>query len=175
MYGAASDNINANYKTSVEHLGELIAKSGHSLIYGAGATGLMGACARGVTRAGGTVVGVTPHFMHEIEEVYQECTELINTETMAERKTIMEDNADAFIIVPGGIGTYDEFFQVLTLKQLKQHSKPIVIYNVNGYYDYLPNLIGSGIVKGFISPAVATMFSICETAEDVILAVENNR
>ena len=172
MYGAASDRINNNYKECVEHLGELIANGGHSLVYGAGATGLMGACARGVTKAGGKVVGVTPHFMHDIEDIYEECTELIYTETMAERKTIMEDNADAFVIVPGGIGTYDEFFQVLTLKQLKQLHKPIVVYNVNGYYDYLPNVIGSGIVKGFISKDVADMFEICETAEDVISSIE---
>ena len=108
----------------------------------------------------------------DIEEVYDKCTQLINTETMAERKTIMEDNADAFVIVPGGIGTYDEFFQVLTLKQLKRHNKPIVLYNINGYYDYIPNVIGSGIIKGFISPSVANMFTICETYEDVVQTIE---
>lgn len=173
MYGAASDKINDNYKKMTELLGEEIAKRGHSLVYGAGATGLMGACARGVTRGGGEIIGVTPHFMHDIEEVYDKCTKLINTETMAERKTIMEDNADAFVIVPGGIGTYDEFFQVLTLKQLKQHNKPIVLYNINGYYDYIPNVIGSGIIKGFISPSVAEMFTICETYEDVVKTIED--
>ena len=172
MYGAASDKINDNYKKMTELLGEEIAKNGHSLVYGAGATGLMGACARGVTKGKGEIIGVTPHFMHNIEEVYSKCTKLINTETMAERKAIMEDMADAFVIVPGGIGTYDEFFQVLTLKQLKRHNKPIVIYNINGYYDYIPDVIGSGIVKGFISPIVAEMFTICETYEDVVKTIE---
>lgn len=172
MYGAASEKINDNYKKQAELLGEEIARKGHSLVYGAGATGLMGACARGVRKGGGEIIGVTPRFMHNIEDVYEHCTQLINTETMAERKTIMEDNADAFVIVPGGIGTYDEFFQVLTLKQLKRHNKPIVIFNINGYYDYIPNVIGSGIVKGFISPVVADMFSICETYEDVVNTIE---
>ena len=172
VYGAASDKINNHYKTCVELLGEEIAKRGHSLIYGAGGCGLMGACARGVVKGNGVVVGVTPHFMHDIEDVFEHCTELVNTETMAERKTYMEENADAFVIVPGGIGTYDEFFQVLTLKQLKRHNKPIVIYNINGYYDEIPSFIGSGIVKGFISPEVAEHFTICETYQDVVSVIE---
>ena len=172
LYGAASDKINDNYIKCVEALGEEMAKRGHTLVYGAGATGLMGACARGVTKGNGKIIGVTPHFMHDIEDVYDKCTELINTETMAERKEYMENNSEAFIVVPGGIGTYDEFFQVLTLKQLDRHDKPIVVYNVSGYYDFLPSLIGSGIVKGFIAPEVASLFSICETPEDVISEIE---
>ena len=79
---------------------------------------------------GGKIVGVTPHFMHKLEPVSDLCTELIATETMAERKTIMEEKADAFVIVPGGIGTFDEFFQILTLRVLGRHSKPIILYNV---------------------------------------------
>ena len=172
MYGAASDKIGENYKKCVELLGEEIAKRGHTLVYGAGGTGLMGACARGVTKGGGEIIGVAPHFMHEFEDIYSECTKLIETETMAERKEIMETNAEAFVIVPGGIGTYDEFFQVLTLKQLKRHNKPIVLYSINGYYDYIPSVIGSGIVKGFISPSVADMFVICETYQDVVSQIE---
>lgn len=175
MYGAASDNISDTYKTNVKLLGKEIAKKGHSLIYGAGGCGLMGACAKGVIENGGKVVGVTPHFMHDIEDIYEECTELVYTETMAERKTYMEENADAFVIVPGGVGTYDEFFQVLTLKQLNRLDKPIVVYNINGYYDYLPSMIGSGIFKGFISPKVADAFVMCETYEDVISTIERKQ
>ena len=89
-----------------------------------------------------------------------------------ERKQIMEDNADAFVIVPGGIGTFEEFFEILTLKQLCRHNKPIVLYNVNGFWDNIVSVIGTDLIKGFISPEVANAFSICETPASVFHAIE---
>ena len=130
LYGAASEKIDRIYMTRVEELGKALAEKGHALVFGAGSTGLMGAAARGFAAGNGKIVGVTPHFMHELEPICDFCTELIQTETMADRKDIMEEKADAFIIVPGGIGTFDEFFQILTLKALGRHSKPIILYNV---------------------------------------------
>ena len=135
LYGAASDRIDRVYFEGVEALGRAIAKRGHTMVFGAGSTGLMGAAAKGVAAEGGRIIGVTPHFMHELEPVSDLCTELIATKTMAERKTIMEEMADAFVIVPGGIGTFDEFFQILTLKVLGRHSKPIILYNIKGFWD----------------------------------------
>ena len=105
LYGAASDRIDRAYIEGVEALGRAMAKRGHTMVFGAGSTGLMGAAARGMAAEGGQIIGVTPHFMHELEPVFAQCTEIIHTETMAERKNIMEEKADAFIIVPGGIGT----------------------------------------------------------------------
>ena len=172
LYGAASDRIDHAYVEGVEALGRAIAKRGHTMVFGAGSTGLMGAAARGVAAERGHIIGVTPHFMHTLEPVSELCTELIATETMAERKTIMEQKADAFVIVPGGIGTFDEFFQILTLKVLGRHNKPIILYNIKGFWDNMISVIGTDLIKGFISPETAACFTICETPESVFHAIE---
>ena len=172
IYGASSRKLAKEYYDAAEALGALMAQQGHTLVFGAGSTGLMGAAARGFTAGGGTIVGVTPHFMHEVEPVYDRCTELIHTETMAERKDIMEKLADAFIIVPGGIGTFDEFFQILTLKSLGRHNKPIILYNINGFWDGMLSVIGADLFKGFISKEVATGFVISETPDSVFRILE---
>ena len=172
LYGAASDRIDRAYFEGVEALGRAMAKRGHTMVFGAGSTGLMGAAARGMAAEGGRIIGVTPHFMHELEPVFAECTEIIHTETMAERKNIMEEKADAFIIVPGGIGTFDEFFQILTLRVLGRHKKPIILYNINGFWDNILAVIGTDLIKGFISAEVANCFAICETPESVFHEIE---
>ena len=172
LYGSASDKIDRAYIDGVEALGRAMAKRGHTMVFGAGSTGLMGAAARGLAAEGGQIIGVTPHFMHKLEPVSTLCTELIATETMAERKTIMEDKADAFIITPGGLGTFDEFFQIMTLKILSRHDKPVVLYNINGFWDGMLGVIGADILKGFISPEVANDFTICETPESVFAVIE---
>ncbi len=122
IFGAASAHIDDNYIKAVERLGKSLALRGHSLVFGAGGTGLMGAAARGFKRGGGFVHGVIPEFFREekVELIYEDCDKITYTETMAERKFIMEDEADAFIITPGGIGTFEEFFEVLTLKTARQ-------------------------------------------------------
>lgn len=172
LYGAASDRIDRVYIDRVEALGRAMAHRGHTMVFGAGATGLMGAAARGMAEAGGKIIGVTPHFMHTLEPISAHCTELIATETMAQRKDIMEEKADAFVIVPGGIGTFDEFFQILTLRVLGRHNKPIILYNINGFWDNILAVIGTDLIKGFISPEVANCFSICETPESVFHEIE---
>jgi uncharacterized protein (TIGR00730 family) len=172
LYGAASDRIDQVYFERVEELGRVMARRGHTMVFGAGATGLMGAAARGMAECGGKIVGVTPHFMHTLEPVSTLCTELIATETMAERKTIMEEKADAFVIVPGGIGTFDEFFQILTLKVLGRHDKPIILYNINSFWDNMISVIGTDLIKGFISTKTADCFCICETPDSVFNEIE---
>lgn len=172
LYGAASDRIDRAYVEGVEALGRAIAKRGHTMVFGAGSTGLMGAAARGMAAEHGHIIGVTPHFMHTLEPVSDLCTELIATETMAERKNIMEEKADAFVIVPGGIGTFDEFFQILTLKVLGRHNKPIILYNINGFWDNMIAVIGTDLIKGFINTKTADCFAICETPESVFEEIE---
>ena len=137
VFGASSAHIDEIYIKKVEELGERLAKKGHSLVFGAGGTGLMGAAARGFKRGGGHIHGVVPTFFRDegVEQLYNECDEITYTQTMRERKAIMEDLADIFVIVPGGIGTFEELFEVLTLKQLNQHDKGIVIFDIDGYYD----------------------------------------
>ena len=172
LYGAASDKIDGAYKEEVHELGREIARSGHTVVFGAGASGLMGAAAHGVREEGGALIGVTPHFMPVFEPIFDDCTERIDTETMSERKDKMEQLADAFVIVPGGIGTFDEFFQILTLKVLDRHKKPIVLFNVCNFWDNLLAVIGSDIFKGFIRSGVAECFSVRETPRSVIETLE---
>ncbi len=143
VYGAASPKIENVFKDAVEELGFQIGIRGHNLVFGAGDNGVMGAAARGVKRGGGKVYGFIPKFFRDekIEAIYQECDELVFTKDMAERKTSMEEKADGFIIAPGGIGTLEEYFEALTLKQLGRHTKPIAMYNVNGFFDYLERFV----------------------------------
>lgn len=162
LYGASSNDIAPLYITATENLGEIIAMGGHSLIYGGGAAGLMGAAARGVVRKGGKVIGVAPSFFNADGVLFKGCSEIVYTETMRERKQIMEQRADAFIMVPGGIGTFDEFFEIITLKQLGRHNKPVAVYNINGYYDELGNMLDKAVNQGFMtekSKKIAPFFS----------------
>ncbi len=176
IFGAASNLIDPKYIAEVEKLGEFLAEKGHSLVYGAGANGLMGAAARGFKRKGGEIYGVIPHFFREenVECIYTECTELIYTETMAQRKAKMEDLADAFIIVPGGIGTFEEFYEVLTLKQLGRHTKPIALYDIDGYYDKLEEFMDYSMNEGFINKVCKEIYACPTTPEGVLDYIEND-
>lgn len=172
LFGAASDTIDDIYIHEGEKLGQEIGQRGHTLIYGGGATGLMGACARGVASAGGKVIGVVPTFMDVRQELNEKCDQLIRTDTMHERKHLMEVKADAFIVTPGGVGTMDEFFEVLTLVQLQRLAHPIIIYNTNGYYDELIHFIDSCIQKKFISITVKDFFRVCHTPAETLDMIE---
>ena len=165
IYGAASPTIDPEYIKKTEQLGRELARRGHSLVFGGGGHGLMGAAARGVRECGGHILGVIPKFFDEenIEAIFDQCDELIMPNTMRERKQIMEDNADAFIIVPGGIGTFEEFFEILTLKQLCRHDKPIAIYNIMGYYNELSEVLEQSMKKNFIRENCRDLYF---TAED---------
>ena len=176
VFGAASYEIDSLYVEAVEKLGEIMAKRGHALVFGAGGSGLMGAAARGVKRGGGEIYGVIPTFFRDetIEKIYDECTELIYTETMAQRKTKMEDLADAFIIVPGGIGTFEEFFEVLTLKQLGRHTKPIAIFDINNYYTKLEEFLDFSVNQKFIKDNCKQLYGYDTDALKVIEYIEND-
>ena len=172
LYGAASNSIDRTYIEGVTALGREMARRGHAMVFGAGGTGLMGAAARGMHACGGHIIGVTPHFMHELEPVSELCTELIGTETMAERKYEMERLADAFVIVPGGVGTFDEFFQILTLRVLGRHEKPIILYNIDGFWNSMVALIREGVEKGFIASSALADFCVCDTPTEVFDVLE---
>lgn len=178
IFGAASAHIDEKYILAVEELGEALAKRGHSLVFGCGGTGLMGAAARGFKRGGGYVKGVVPNFFKEegVEQLFEECDETVYTETMAERKAIMEDSADAFIIVPGGVGTFEEMFQVITLKQLNRFDKAIVIYDVCGYYDILEQFLNHSCQEKFIaSYCYEKLYKFTEKMDEAIEYVESYR
>lgn len=177
VYGGASVKIDPDYIRATEVLGEKMAKRGHDLVFGAGGTGLMGAIAKGVSDGGGKVLGVIPRFFLDknVEIVADHCDEVIYTDTMRERKQIMEDSADAFIMTPGGIGTFEEFFEILTLKQLGQLNKPIVIFNHKNYYVELIDMMEHSIEKKFINDAVRTLYSVFEDADELLDFIENDK
>lgn len=175
VFGASSTRLDEKYILQVEKLGAELAKRGHSLVFGGGKNGLMGAAARGFKSENGSVVGVTPYFFKPKGVIYEQCDELIITDTMRERKAIMEDRADAFIVAPGGIGTYEEFFEVLTLKQLARHAKPIVLFNTEGFFDKIVDLIDTDIKNDFIREQTQSLFSVSADIEEVIRLIETDK
>ncbi|MBQ1965284.1 MAG: TIGR00730 family Rossman fold protein [Clostridia bacterium] len=175
VYGAASTTIDQTYIDAVEFLGAELVRRGHSLVFGGGGNGLMGAVARGVHAEGGEIMGVIPKFFQEegVEALCDFADHLVYPETMRERKQIMEDNADGFIVTPGGIGTFEEFFEILTLKQLCRHEKPIAIYNVNGYYDELILFMRKASDQQFIRETCMDLFFITDDMEEMFRYLEN--
>ena len=168
VFGAASDNVPEVYIKQTEILGERMAARGHGLVFGGGSTGMMGAAARGVREGGGRIIGVAPRFFDVPGVLTELCDELILTDTMAERKIIMEDRADGFIIAPGGIGTMDEFFQVLTLRSLQQHQKPVALLNTAGFYDELLAFLRTMEAQTFISPALWDCLGVFADPDDLL-------
>ncbi len=172
VYGAASNDINEKYITDGELLGRLIAEHGHTLIFGGGAGGLMGAAARGAKSAVGKVVGIAPTFFNADGHFFPNCDEFIPTETMRERKSILESLSDGFVITPGGIGTMDEFFEIFTLRTLGRHAKPIAVLNTDGCYNELKNLLCGFFENGFMTNAALSVVRFFENASDVLEYLE---
>jgi uncharacterized protein (TIGR00730 family) len=137
VYCSSSNSIADTYPPVADALGRALARRGHTLVYGGGAVGLMGVLAHAAHEEGGEVVGVIPSKLQDREGIAYDADELIVTDTMRERKGLMYDRADAFVALPGGYGTLEEFMEVLTLKQLGYHDCPIVILNVDGFFDTL--------------------------------------
>ena len=173
LYGASSNEIDSVYINATEELGKLIGLKGHNLVYGGGASGLMGAAARGVKTGGGKIIGVAPDFFQVDGVLFPDCTEFIYTKTMRERKQIMEEKSDAFIVTPGGIGTFDEFFEILSLRQLGRHDKPIAVFNINGYFDSMKAMIDFAIKERFITESSGRLVKFYSNPLDIIEYFEN--
>jgi len=173
VYGAASDEIAEPFKKTGHALGYQLAQRGHSLVFGGGDHGMMGAVARGVHDGGGHITGIQPGFFNVDGVLYPLCDEYIYTDTMRERKQMMEDKSDAFIVTPGGVGTYEEFFEILTLKQLGRHRKPIVILNTDGYYDPMLQMIKIAIGEKFINEKNLSLFYLTDEVTQALDYVEN--
>jgi len=165
IYGASGNRLEAKYFEDAELLGSLMAKNGHGLVFGGGAGGLMGACARGAAKHGGEIIGIAPRFFDVDDILFKDCSRFIYTDTMRERKQAMEDESDAFIILPGGIGTFEEFFEMLTLKQLGRHSKPMVMLNTLGYYNDMYHMLENAAEKGFMSKNCLKLFGFVSSPE----------
>lgn len=173
IYGASSNAIDKSFLTAGEQLGQSIASGGHTVVFGGGAAGLMGAVARGAHCKNGEIIGICPSFFNVDGALFEHCTEMIYTETMRERKQLLEEMSDAFIITPGGIGTFDEFFEIYTLRQLGVHKKPIAIFNTNGYYDSLIDMLNNAIDKSFMPNTNMDLLFISDNPQEILNHIEN--
>jgi len=165
-----SDDV---YKEQAALLGRTLAKQNIQLIYGGANVGLMGAVADGALNEGGKVVGVIPHFLQSKEIAHNQLTELILVETMHERKTRMNDLCDGVIVLPGGYGTLEEFFEMITWAQLGLHKKPIGILNIDGFYDNLIKLVQTMVDKGFLKQINREMLLISNTIDELLEMMRN--
>ena len=175
LYGASSNQIDKIYIDATERLGEEMAKRGHTLIFGGGANGLMGAAARGATKGNGEIIGISPKFFDVDGVLYDKCTDFIYTETMRERKQLLEDMSEGFIVMPGGPGTFDELFETLALRQLGHHNKPIAIFNINGYYNPLGEMLVSAFKGGFMTKEILELAPLFSDETELLKYLEENR
>ena len=168
VYASSSSLVDDVYVEAATELGRAMAQRGWGLVFGAGADGLMGAAARGAAEAGGVTIGVVPEKMDVDGVVYGSCTELFVTRTLRERKALMEDKADAFIALPGGFGTFEELLEIIALRQLGYHRKPVAILNVNGYYDGLIAQFDKAVEQRFSGPGALSVFGVFGTVEETL-------
>lgn len=173
LYGASSPAIAKSYIFQTEALGAKLASHGHTLIFGGGANGLMGAAARGVFSGKGKIIGIAPSFFNVDGALFKGCTRLIYTNTMRERKQAMEEMADAFIVTPGGPGTFDEFFEILTLRQLGRHTKPIAIFNIGGYFDNIKSQLENAVHKQFMTEEALKLCYFTDNIDKLLYYIES--
>lgn len=168
VYSASSGQVPAQYIKAAQELGRLIAKGEHTLVNGAGRTGLMGACADACLQAGGKAVGIIPQFMIDQHWQHDGMTELIVTPDMHRRKELMAQESDACIALPGGVGTLEELLEIITWKQLGLYLKPIVVLNTDGYYDPLFVQLQRAVDESFMRSQHADIWQIAHTPAEAL-------
>lgn len=156
------------FKAEAQTLGKLMAENGIRLVYGGGSVGLMGVVADSVMKAGGTVLGIIPDFLHDKEVGHEGLSELVIAPSMHERKKRMFDESDGFVVLPGGLGTLDETFEILTWKQLNLHQKPVFILDTGNYWAPFDALVKATINNGFASESALDLYSIEQSAQAII-------
>ena len=171
VYCGSRDGAQPAYATAADDLGRALADAGLRLVYGAGNVGLMGRVARATAAAGGDTFGVIPTHLLDREVGKRDLTTFVVTETMHERKKVMFMNADAVIVLPGGAGSLDEFFEVLTWRQLGLHAKPILLLNIEGYWDPLVALIDHIIAEGFADADIRDYVTVVPTVAAALAAL----
>jgi uncharacterized protein (TIGR00730 family) len=164
---------NPRFEEIAVRLGEVFLERGVSLVYGGGRTGLMGKISDTIFKGGGEVIGVIPTFLEKLEVANTNVSELIVTDNMHNRKQIMYDRSDGFITMPGGIGTLEETFEIATWRQLKIHSKPVIVLNVEGYWSGLSKILNEIVLSGFGSPEINELVRVVNTPEEVFKVLEN--
>ena len=172
VFCGASPGFNPVYRAAATELGKLFGGSGVQLVYGGGGSGLMGIVADSVLEAGGEVTGVIPDYLQDRELGHQKLTRLEVVSSMHERKRRMFDLADGIVVLPGGVGTLEEALEVITWKQLGMHNKPIVILNVQKYWQKLNELIAETIEEGFAAPPTRDLYELVDIPSHVIPTLE---
>ncbi len=173
VFCGSSPGEDPRHREAAARLGRLLAAAGVQLIYGGGHLGLMGVLAEAAMEAGGHVIGVIPEHLTHIERAFTGVSELHVVDSMHTRKRKMFDLADAFAVLPGGMGTMDETFEILTWKQLRLHAKPIIIVNQQGYWDPWLQLASHIIESGFASPSTAGLYAVVNDVDQVLLEAQN--
>ena len=168
IFGASGRELEESYYAAAELLGSLIAQQGHTLVFGGGREGLMGAAARGAYENGGRIIGIVPKFFDEPGIIYEHCTELVFTETVRERKQLMEERSEACVVLPGGIGTLEEFFEMLTLKQLGRSDRAIVVLNTNNYYGPMQHMLKNTARQRFMSRGCFELYGLADTPDKAL-------
>lgn len=171
VYCGSSSRGPASHREAACNLGTMLAENGIRLVFGGGHIGLMGVAADGAIAAGGEVVGIIPDFLQDLELGHNGCTELIVTDSMHSRKQRMAELADGFAILPGGLGTLDEAFEIITWKQLQLHDKPIVVLNVDGYWTPLRALIDQLTGNGYMRAEHQGLFQLVDSVDEVLPAL----
>jgi uncharacterized protein (TIGR00730 family) len=168
VFCGSSADVDQRYRDAATELGGLLARSGVELVYGGGRVGLMGLLADAALAAGGRVTGVIPRFLHDREVAHTGLSELIVVASMHERKRRMFDIADAFVALPGGLGTLDETIEIVTWRQLALHDKPIIVVDVAGYWAPLSALVEHAIAAGFAPARVGGLLHMVPSVADVL-------
>ena len=171
VFCGSSSAVAETHKDAARRFGAILAENGVRLIYGGGRVGLMGLVADGAAQAGGEVIGVIPNFLERIEVGNREISELVVTDSMHARKAKMYELADAFVTLPGGLGSLDETFEVITWTQLKLSAKPFVVVNIDGYWQPLLALIDHVVAAGFAKPANRDILQVVDHVEAVLPAL----
>jgi len=173
VFCASSSKIRDVYKDAARELGKELAKSDIAINYGGGAVGLMGELANAMLENGGDVTGIIPRFMVEVEWEHKSVKKMIYVDTMAERKKLLVENVDAVITLPGGTGTLEELFEVLSNKKLGLFSKPVVLLNINGFFDPLIGMLKKIVDEDFMKREFCELYTIVNNEKDVVMALQN--
>lgn len=173
VYCGSSSGNNENILSQAVLLGEKFCERGHRLVYGGSSLGIMGALADSVMKNGGEVTGVIPKNLFKKEVAHRGITSLITVDGMHQRKSIMADRADAFLALPGGFGTLEELFEIITWNQIGLINKPVVLYNFEGYFQSLIDMIDHAVETGFIKPDNRKILHVAETPEECLQFCES--
>jgi len=167
VFCGSSEGNDTQIISTVKHLGKALVANNYTLVYGAAKIGIMGVLAKEVLEQKGSVIGIIPEFLKKKEVVHLGLTQLITTENMHERKLKMQEVSDAFIALPGGMGTLEELFEIITWLQLGLHDKPIGLLNINGFYDPLLQQLEEMVKRGFLKMENFELLLVSESIEDL--------